>query len=275
MSTESSSSNGPSEKGQTEINMGNRNEIMKKKEREREVIRKQMAQRRKSASEKPVTKDRVVEIKVKHVVKEESHVLVKKSVRQVRSAGSSRTPANEAKPVIRSRPLPQPPVTKPKTSVNEAPLSRSPRARRRYKIGSRSHSIEGKNKNEEEEDDDDDDDDDDKSTASVDSNKSSQSVSDSNKLTARERRRLKQSLSGSPIHRSSDPYNTPPLPSPLEIRNRKSQERSSKETPRSSVTPSTPQDSVDGPPRKAKLQIESESSEDESNGSDLEEISMD
>ncbi|XP_031549090.1 serine/threonine-protein kinase Nek4-like [Actinia tenebrosa] len=104
---------------------------------------------------------------------------------------------------------------------------------------------------------------------------SSQSVSDSNKLTARERRRLKQSLSGSPIHRSSDPYNTPPLPSPLEIRNRKSQERSSKETPRSSVTPSTPQDSVDGPPRKVEQQIESESSEDDSNGSDLEEISMD
>ena len=67
--------------------------------------------------------------------------------------------------MIRSRPLPKPPVAQPRTPVNEVPLSRSPRARRRYKVGSRSHSIEEKK------DDDDDEEDDDKSTASVDSSK--------------------------------------------------------------------------------------------------------
>ena len=99
VSTESSSSSEPLEKEQPESKMGNKDEIMKKKEREREAIRKQMAQRRKStSSEKLVAKDGVGENKVKQVVdrnREESHLLVKKPVRQVRSAGSSRTPVNE------------------------------------------------------------------------------------------------------------------------------------------------------------------------------------
>jgi hypothetical protein len=98
MSADSSSSSGPSEKEQTEIYKPNRNDRKKEKEREKEAIRKQMAQRIKSASERPMSKEIPSEKKTPQSVdkdKGQKHLAEKKPLRQVKSAGSSRTPVNE------------------------------------------------------------------------------------------------------------------------------------------------------------------------------------
>ncbi|XP_001641753.3 serine/threonine-protein kinase Nek4 [Nematostella vectensis] len=275
-SNSSSSSTSSSEKGQTEIHVHDSAEQKKKLERQRELIKKQMAERRRSERSNKEQQRNNLQADERGNQEDE-----KKPVPRARSAGSvPKSPAvrEEApsRPSSARRPLPRPPVLTPRSKGNPS-ISNSPRSRRRYKVSSGigHHQTSA----------DDDDEDDDKSTASVDSDKSLQSANESTpqsgSMSARERRRMKQRSSD--VMSPAVSLNAPPLPSPRDLiaaaRVRKSQEGMGDVTPRSSSRDRpnrSSYDSVDGPrPKPVTDQVPVDSSGSDSTGSDLEEVTVD
>lgn len=208
-----SSSSGSSEKGRTEVHVRKSEEKNVVDLKQREVIKKQMAERRKTAGEKLGNRNAV---RQKDVDEDDS---TKKSAengerlmeekRPLPSVGKSRTPTKTESQQPRRR-LPQPP--KSGLPGGDLPASRSPRARKRYKVQSSSHAARSHYAEEEEEEEEDD-----RSTA--DSETSKKSVSENTPLSglsARERRRLKQRQKGDTSALPTPP-SVPVLPSPNEV----------------------------------------------------------
>jgi len=100
----SSSSSGQSVKEQTEVYAPTKNEVVSQKdekERGKEAIKKQMAQRRrKSASERSISKEQSPQVVSKGVEHKHCSIVEEKTpARRVRSAGSDRPPTNEVMPL--------------------------------------------------------------------------------------------------------------------------------------------------------------------------------
>lgn len=193
----SSSSSGYSEKGQTEVNVEKSKGKNAIELKQREMIKKQLSERKRSASEKSnnasVSKQKVAEKLVEDIEEKRPLPVVAKA----------RTPRAEES----ARPLPRPP--KGNSLAEDLPPSRSPRARRRYKVSSSSLAARSQYAEDEEEEDD----------INSEASQKSVSVVDSTPvsvLSARERRRLKQKET-----RDKSVLATPPsvniLPSPIEV----------------------------------------------------------
>lgn len=233
-----SSSNSSSEKGRTEVDVKKTEQKNVVDLKQKELIRQQMGERKKSAgSERTSNKQSVKERggEGKDVPVRRSSEDVKKAAgleekRGKPSPAKSRTPKAE-------RPLPQPPKGGP--PGGDLPASRSPRARRRYKVTSSSHAARSQYAEEEEEEEEDD-------KSNADSESSAKYVSESTPssgLSARERRRLKQKQKGD--KNVPTPPSAPVLPSPSEViaaKVKRSQESSPGATPR--------QGSAGGDPRR-------------------------
>lgn len=193
----SSSSSGYSEKGQTEVNVEKSKGKNAIELKQREMIKKQLSERKRSASEKSsnasVSKQKVAEKLVEDIEEKRPLPVVTKA----------RTPRAEES----VRPLPRPP--KGNSLAEDLPPSRSPRARRRYKVSSSCLAARSQYAEDEEEEDD----------INSEASQKSVSVVDSTPvsvLSARERRRLKQKET-----RDKSALATPPsvniLPSPIEV----------------------------------------------------------
>lgn len=193
----SSSSSGYSEKGQTEVNVEKSKGKNAIELKQREMIKKQLSERKRSASEKSsnasVSKQKVAEKLVEDIEEKRPLPVVAKA----------RTPRAEES----ARPLPRPP--KGNSLAEDLPPSRSPRARRRYKVSSSCLAARSQYAEDEEEEDD----------INSEASQKSVSVVDSTPvsvLSARERRRLKQKET-----RDKSALATPPsvniLPSPIEV----------------------------------------------------------
>lgn len=193
----SSSSSGYSEKGQTEVHVEKSKGKNAIELKQREMIKKQLSERKRSASEKSsnasVSKQKVAEKLVEDIEEKRPLPVVTKA----------RTPRAEES----VRPLPRPP--KGNSLAEDLPPSRSPRARRRYKVSSSCLAARSQYAEDEEEEDD----------INSEASQKSVSVVDSTPvsvLSARERRRLKQKET-----RDKSALATPPsvniLPSPIEV----------------------------------------------------------
>lgn len=193
----SSSSSGYSEKGQTEVHVEKSKGKNAIELKQREMIKKQLSERKRSASEKSsnasVSKQKVAEKLVEDIEEKRPLPVVAKA----------RTPRAEES----VRPLPRPP--KGNSLAEDLPPSRSPRARRRYKVSSSCLAARSQYAEDEEEEDD----------INSEASQKSVSVVDSTPvsvLSARERRRLKQKET-----RDKSVLPTPPsvniLPSPIEV----------------------------------------------------------
>lgn len=193
----SSSSSGYSEKGQTEVNVEKSKGKNAIELKQREMIKKQLSERKRSASEKSsnasVSKQKAAEKLVEDIEEKRPLPVVAKA----------RTPRAEES----ARPLPRPP--KGNSLAEDLPPSRSPRARRRYKVSSSCLAARSQYAEDEEEEDD----------INSEASQKSVSVVDSTPvsgLSARERRRLKQKET-----RDKSVLPTPPsvniLPSPIEV----------------------------------------------------------
>lgn len=193
----SSSSSGYSEKGQTEVNVEKSKGKNAIELKQREMIKKQLSERKRSASEKSsnasVSKQKAAEKLVEDIEEKRPLPVVAKA----------RTPRAEES----ARPLPRPP--KGNSLAEDLPPSRSPRARRRYKVSSSCLAARSQYAEDEEEEDD----------INSEASQKSVSVVDSTPvsvLSARERRRLKQKET-----RDKSALATPPsvniLPSPIEV----------------------------------------------------------
>lgn len=193
----SSSSSGYSEKGQTEVNVEKSKGKNAIELKQREMIKKQLSERKRSAGEKSsnasVSKQKAAEKLVEDIEEKRPLPVVAKA----------RTPRAEES----ARPLPRPP--KGNSLAEDLPPSRSPRARRRYKVSSSCLAARSQYAEDEEEEDD----------INSEASQKSVSVVDSTPvsvLSARERRRLKQKET-----RDKSALATPPsvniLPSPIEV----------------------------------------------------------
>lgn len=193
----SSSSSGYSEKGQTEVHVEKSKGKNAIELKQREMIKKQLSERKRSASEKSsnasVSKQKAAEKLVEDIEEKRPLPVVAKA----------RTPRAEES----ARPLPRPP--KGNSLAEDLPPSRSPRARRRYKVSSSCLAARSQYAEDEEEEDD----------INSEASQKSVSVVDSTPvsvLSARERRRLKQKET-----RDKSALATPPsvniLPSPIEV----------------------------------------------------------
>lgn len=193
----SSSSSGYSEKGQTEVNVEKSKGKNAIELKQREMIKKQLSERKRSAGEKSsnasVSKQKAAEKLVEDIEEKRPLPVVTKA----------RTPRAEES----VRPLPRPP--KGNSLAEDLPPSRSPRARRRYKVSSSCLAARSQYAEDEEEEDD----------INSEASQKSVSVVDSTPvsvLSARERRRLKQKET-----RDKSALATPPsvniLPSPIEV----------------------------------------------------------
>lgn len=285
-----SSSSGSSEKGRTEVNVKKTEEKNAVDLKQRELIRKQMAERKKSAgsektSNKQAVKQRGVEgdISVRKSAEDVKKAAAMEEKRLLPSPGKSKTPKAESHQL--QRPLPQPPKGGP--PGGDLPASRSPRARRRYKVTSSSHAARSHYAEEQEEEEEEEED---KSTA--DSETSSKSVSESTPLSglsARERRRLKQRQKGDK-NGVPTPPSVPVLPSPSEViaaKVKRSQESYQGATPRQGSAVGDPRRQLSAEgfdiPDGARPIIRQESNvsnaesveQDSDTDSELEEISLD
>lgn len=284
-----SSSSGSSEKGRTEADVKKTEQKNAVDLKQKESIRKQMADRKKSAgvektSNKQSVKQRGVEEKAVPVRRSSEDVKKAAVLKEKRAKPipvKSKTPRTESQQP--QRPLPQPPKGGP--PGGDLPASRSPRARRRYKVTSSSHAARSQYAEEEEEEDEED-------KSNADSEPSSKSVSESTPqsgLSARERRRLKQKQKGDKNAVPTTP-SANVLPSPSEViaaKVRRSQESSQGATPRQGSAGSDPirQLSSEGfdTPDGARPIVRQESSvsitesveQDSDTDSELEEISLD
>lgn len=193
----SSSSSGYSEKGQTEVHVEKSKGKNAIELKQREMIKKQLSERKRSAGEKSsnasVSKQKAAEKLVEDIEEKRPLPVVTKA----------RTPRAEES----VRPLPRPP--KGNSLAEDLPPSRSPRARRRYKVSSSCLAARSQYAEDEEEEDD----------INSEASQKSVSVVDSTPvsvLSARERRRLKQKET-----RDKSALATPPsvniLPSPIEV----------------------------------------------------------
>lgn len=193
----SSSSSGYSEKGQTEVHVEKSKGKNAIELKQREMIKKQLSERKRSAGEKSsnasVSKQKAAEKLVEDIEEKRPLPVVAKA----------RTPRAEES----VRPLPRPP--KGNSLAEDLPPSRSPRARRRYKVSSSCLAARSQYAEDEEEEDD----------INSEASQKSVSVVDSTPvsvLSARERRRLKQKET-----RDKSALATPPsvniLPSPIEV----------------------------------------------------------
>ncbi|XP_015773755.1 PREDICTED: serine/threonine-protein kinase Nek4-like [Acropora digitifera] len=138
----SSSSSGYSEKGQTEVNVEKSKGKNAIELKQREMIKKQLSERKRSASEKSsnasVSKQKVAEKLVEDIEEKRPLPVVAKA----------RTPRAEES----ARPLPRPP--KGNSLAEDLPPSRSPRVRRRYKVSSSCLAARSQYAEDEEEEDD-------------------------------------------------------------------------------------------------------------------------
>lgn len=208
-----SSSSGSSEKGPTEVAVKQPEEKNAVDLKQREMIKKQMAERKKVASEKASNRPSSAKKKVveedKSSRKSAENGKIPVLREEKRPMPKPRTPRTESQQAL--RPLPQPP--KGGLPGGDLPASRSPRARRRYKVTSSSHAARSHYAEEEEQEDED------KSTADSETSQKSVSVSDNTPLSglsARERRRLKQRQKNDK-NAFPTPPSVPVLPSPNEV----------------------------------------------------------
>lgn len=263
-----SSSSSSSEKGQTEVHIKQSKEKNAVEIKQREMIKKQISERKRSSNGSSS--------------KQKGGDEAKKSVEDVDEQrplpGVARLRTPKAEESV--RPLPQPPIAR------DLPASRSPKARRRYKVTSSCHAARSQYAEEEEEEYE-------ERKISRDSETSQKSVSTSDStpvsgLSARERRRLKQKQTGD---KSALP--APPsvniLPSPNEViaaKVKRSQEGVVSATPKQASAMDFPKhqpvavglDCVDGGrpvPKKGSCSSLADSVEPDSDtDSELEEISL-